>query len=141
MLERYERAVQYYETDQMGIVHHSNYARWFEEARCFILDKAGLPYAKMEENGVLVPVLSVSATFRRYFKYGDIFSLHVAITKFNGVKMEVSYKVYNKASGELCTEGCSSHCFVKSDMKPFNMKKEMPEMYDTIYGLLNSSEI
>ena len=52
----YEHKVQYYETDQMGIVHHSNYIRWFEEARVDVLDQIGIGYKKMEEAGVISPV-------------------------------------------------------------------------------------
>ena len=53
----FERKANYYETDQMGIVHHSNYIRWFEEARLEMLRAMGLPYKKMEDNGILIPVL------------------------------------------------------------------------------------
>lgn len=49
----FERTAKYYETDQMGIVHHSNYIRWFEEARIELMNHVGLPYRQMEENGIL----------------------------------------------------------------------------------------
>lgn len=48
----YERRAQYYETDQMGVVHHSNYIRWFEEARVFFMDQMGFGYDEMEKSGV-----------------------------------------------------------------------------------------
>ena len=57
----YRHRVQYYETDQMKVVHHSNYIRWFEEARTDFLEKSGFSYAWMEEQGIIIPVLSVSA--------------------------------------------------------------------------------
>ena len=60
----YEHKVQYYETDQMGIVHHSNYIRWFEEARVDVLDQIGIGYKKMEEAGVISPVLEVHAAYK-----------------------------------------------------------------------------
>ena len=59
-LHPYQRRVNYYETDQMSIVHHSNYIRWFEEARLDLLDQAGLNYRKMEATGIIVPVVDVS---------------------------------------------------------------------------------
>ena len=55
----YRRKALYYETDQMKIVHHSNYIRWFEEVRTEYLESRGFPYAKMDELGVMIPVLSV----------------------------------------------------------------------------------
>ena len=48
-IEPYERTAHYYETDRMGIIHHSNYIRWFEETRIHYLDKAGYPYSEMEK--------------------------------------------------------------------------------------------
>lgn len=54
-IEPYERTAHYYETDRMGIIHHSNYIRWFEETRIHYLDKAGYPYSEMEKDGVMIP--------------------------------------------------------------------------------------
>ena len=69
--EIYERKVMYYETDRMRIVHHSNYIRWFEEARLYYMEKRGLPYEKMEENGVMIPVLSVDCRYHVPVKFGQ----------------------------------------------------------------------
>lgn len=132
----YERKVQYYETDRMKIVHHSNYARWFEEARLDYLEKAGLPYDLMEEKGILIPVLSVTSNFRMAFSFGDTFQVYLACTKFNGIKCEFEYKVLNKENGDVYTTGSSSHCFVDKNMKPFNMKKLYPDMYNILSGLV-----
>ncbi|HJB35179.1 MAG TPA: acyl-CoA thioesterase, partial [Candidatus Blautia merdipullorum] len=59
----YEHKTQYYETDQMGIIHHSNYIRWFEEARVDFMDRCGFSYAQMEKDGLISPVLSVSCEY------------------------------------------------------------------------------
>ena len=67
----YKHLVQYYETDQMGIVHHSNYIRWFEEARSYILEENGFGYKKMEELGIISPVLSVNARYKSMTHYYD----------------------------------------------------------------------
>ena len=56
----YAHKVQYYETDMMGMVHHANYIRWMEEARIDFMDRLGFSYRKMEEEGVVSPVRSVS---------------------------------------------------------------------------------
>ena len=55
-MKDYIRKVQYYETDRMGIVHHSNYIRWFEEARIFYMEKMGYSYSEMEKTGIMIPV-------------------------------------------------------------------------------------
>lgn len=125
----YEREVQYYETDQMQIVHHSNYIRWFEEARLQAMKFLGVPYDVLEEKGILIPVLSASAVYRMAFRFGDTFSIQLKIVKFNGLKMDLAYKVYNKETGVLSTTGETSHAFLGRDRKPLRLKKEFPEIY------------
>ena len=68
---RWKHKAQYYETDQMGIVHHSNYIRWFEEARTEFLNAIGFGYKKLEEQGIISPVLSVTCTFKQMTYYED----------------------------------------------------------------------
>ena len=60
----FERKINYYETDRMGVVHHSNYIRFLEEARCDWLEKAGMPFSVLEENGITIPVLGVNCTYK-----------------------------------------------------------------------------
>ena len=55
----YERKINYYETDKMGIVHHSNYIRFLEEARCRWLESVDMPFYVMEENGKIIGTLAV----------------------------------------------------------------------------------
>lgn len=126
----YEREVQYYETDQMQIVHHSNYIRWFEETRLHAMKIMGVPYDLLEEKGIIIPVLSASAVYRMAFRFGDVFSVRMKIVKFNGLKMEVVYEVYHKNTGILYTTGETSHAFLDRNMKPLRLKKEFPEIYE-----------
>ncbi len=128
----YEREVQYYETDQMQIVHHSNYIRWFEEARLDYMKQLGLDYCKLEKEGIIIPVLSAEATYRMAFRYGDRFQVLLKLTKFNGIKMVISYEVYNKITGVLHTTGETSHCFLDKEMKPLSLKKKKPELYNCL---------
>ena len=67
----YEHRVQYYETDQMKVVHHSNYIRWFEEARIDFFEQIGLGYKECEEKGIMSPVTSVSARYKTPVKFYD----------------------------------------------------------------------
>ena len=75
----YQHKVQYYETDQMGIVHHSNYIRWFEEARTDYMEKMGMGYDQMEEKGILSPVLSVDAEYLQMVHFGGTVTIEVFI--------------------------------------------------------------
>lgn len=79
-MEVYRHKTQYYETDQMGIVHHSNYIRWFEEARTDFLEKLGMGYDRMEAEGIISPVLSVSCEYRTMTHFGETVAIAVALT-------------------------------------------------------------
>lgn len=133
----YERTVNYYETDRMGIVHHSNYIRFMEEARIELLSRLGMPYDKMEEAGVLIPVLSVSCEYRKSFQFGDIMQIQVYPISFNGIKLKLGYRIYKKETGELHTTGETGHCFLDKNMKMIRFKRDYPEFYS---GLAKWSE-
>lgn len=64
-MKPYIHQVQYYETDRMGITHHSNYIRWMEEARVAFLEELGWGYAKLEEMGIISPVTKAACEFKR----------------------------------------------------------------------------
>lgn len=136
----YEREVYYYETDRMQIVHHSNYARWLEEARMWFMKEIGYDYPLLEAKGILIPVLSVETQFRKAFKYGDTFQIYLSSVKFNGIKSEFKYEIRNKENGELYTTGRSSHCFTDVDLKPFNMKKLYPQMFADFASYVEKEE-
>ncbi len=128
----YIHKVQYYETDKMGIVHHSNYIRWFEEARVDWLEQIGCTMQSIEADGVLIPVMSVTCNYHSMVRFGDEVAVAIKISKFNGVKIEMEYEIRDVATGELRTTGSSSHCFIDKDGKLISLKKSKPEMYETL---------
>ena len=132
----YERKINYYETDKMGVVHHSNYIRFFEEARCEFLQEAGLPYDMLESKGIMSPVLDFSCKYKQHVTFGDIIEIHTTIKEFSGVKFTVSYSVYNKKTGDLCVTGESNHCFTDTNIKPLNLKKKFPDIYEKFNSLI-----
>lgn len=136
----YKHKVQYYETDQMKIVHHSNYIRWFEEARTDFLEKAGFSYAWMEEHGIIIPVLSVSAEYKSMVHYGEDVLIYPIVEAFNGVRLAIRYEIRNAETGELKTTGTSSHCFLDAEYRPLRLKKEFPEVYQMFEDSLEIRE-
>ena len=90
-MEKYKHKVQYYETDKMGFVHHSNYIRWFEEARSNFFEKIGAPYAVTESMGIISPVLSVSCDYKKSCFYGEDIIIQTTLEKMGNVKFFVSY--------------------------------------------------
>lgn len=125
----YEHKVQYYETDQMGIVHHSNYIRWFEEARSYVLEEAGFGYKEMEEYGILSPVLTVKAEYRSMTRYADVVLIHTRVVSYNGIKLVLSYEIVDKNSKKLRCIGESSHCFLDREGSPVSLKRSYPEIH------------
>ena len=128
----FERKINYYETDKMGIVHHSNYIRFLEEARCQFLTDIGLPYDKLEEMGILIPVLGVQCEYKRHVTFGDAIIIKLKITEFTGVKMTISYEIFNKNTNELITIAETKHCFTNDSLRPINLKKYSEEAYNKL---------
>ncbi len=122
-IKPYLHKAQYYETDQMGFVHHSNYIRWFEEARCDFMEQMGMGYREMEEAGILCPVLSVQCEYRASVYFQDTVEIRLAIKAYNGVKLTISYTITDQATGKLRTRGETSHCFLNRQGKILSLKK------------------
>ena len=97
----YEHHAKYYETDQMGIIHHSNYIKWMEEARMDLMEQIGLSYKQMEEMEIISPVLSVSCEYHSMVHFDDTVVIETKITKYNGIKMELEYKSDNRYWNEI----------------------------------------
>ncbi|MGM9521215.1 MAG: acyl-CoA thioesterase [Oscillospiraceae bacterium] len=124
MPEPYSRRVYYYETDNMGIVHHANYIRWMEEARMDFMRKIGYVYTDMEADGIIMPVTGVSCRYIHSMHFDDVFSITVKMTKFSGVRLSLSYQIFSVTDGILAAEGESSHCFLDAKSRfPVNLKK------------------
>lgn len=128
----YQREVYYYETDRMGIVHHSNYIRWMEEARIDYLRQIGLPYDRMEAQGILIPVLSVQTEYKKAFRYGDSFSIGLLLEGFTGLKFTITYRIYHTETKELHATGRSGHGFVDEQLLPIRMKRDYPDIYERL---------
>ncbi|MCQ2965433.1 MAG: acyl-CoA thioesterase [Alphaproteobacteria bacterium] len=133
----YNHKVQYYETDKMGIVHHSNYIRWMEEARTDYLSSIGWGYDVFEKQGIISPVVSVKAEYKNTSTFGDTISIEIKIEKFNGIRMEVSY-IMKKNNDQIVFIGYSEHCFLNADGRLVNAKKTYPDFYSKIQELMTA---
>ena len=88
--------VRYYETDKMGIVHHSNFLRYLEIARLEWLNKLGLDYNEIEKNGIILPVVDVSISYKQPARYGDNLRVQVSLKDRPKVTINFDYKVINQ---------------------------------------------
>ena len=132
----YERRINYYETDKMGIVHHSNYIRFLEEARCYMQDKSKMPYSIFEKKGITIPVLGVNVKYKHPVTFDDVIVIKLFVKDFNGVRLTVGYEITNKKNGELVLTGETKHCFTDFDLKPVRLQKQMPEFYDRFIEIM-----
>lgn len=126
----YQHKVQYYETDKMGIVHHSNYIRWMEEARIDFLSQIGWDYKKLEDIGIISPVTAVECKYKYSTTFSDLIVISVQIEEFKGVKLKLKYEM--KREDVLVCEGYSEHCFLNKAGKVISLKREYPEIYDAL---------
>lgn len=133
----YERKINYYETDRMGIVHHSNYIRFMEEARCKMLENYDFPYSAFEEKGVMIPVLGVNCSFKHHVTFNDEIIIKPYIKEFNGVRLTMGYTITNKITGELVLTGETKHCFTDMNLKPIRLQNKIPEYYEKYVSLLD----
>ncbi len=102
MRSELELDVRYYETDQMGIVHHSNYIRYFECGRSDMLVKAGLPIDKIEECGVMLPVISVECRYRKPARMGERIRIVTIIDKVPLAKLIIKNEIFGPDGSLLC---------------------------------------
>jgi acyl-CoA thioester hydrolase len=133
----YRRRVKYYETDRMGVVHHSNYLRILEDARMEWLRENLLSYSQLEKMGIIIPAVSASGNFLNFLRYDDPFKVEIILTKFSGVKMTFHYRVINTDTCAICYQGDSSHFFATdNDYKPYlTFRKKYPELYKKMTAL------
>lgn len=132
----YIRKVQYYETDKMGFVHHSNYIRWFEEARIEFLEQSGYPYEKLEGQGLIAPVLSVSCKYKMSIRFGQTVKITAKLKEYGIVRHRFVYTVSDAATGEVHATGETSHCFLNEKGRVVAIKKIDPELNELFASLL-----
>lgn len=131
----YKRIINYYETDRMRVVHHSNYIRFLEEARCRWMESVNLPMEAVEEAGYTIPTLELNIKYKYHVTSGDVISITPKITDFNGVRMTVGYDVIDEKSKNVVIEAWTKHCFTDNSLRPVNIKKKDEHIYNVFNNL------
>lgn len=135
----YERKINYYETDRMGVVHHSNYIRYLEEARTEWLEVLNMPFDLLEKNEITIPVLGVNCTYKYHVTFGDTILIKTYAKEYTGVRMTIGYEVTDKKNGNIVLTGETKHCFTDSNLKPINLKKYAPQFHEKFLKLLEDN--
>jgi len=108
--------VRYSETDQMSFVYHGNYAQYFEMGRIEWLRKLGISYKKMEESGVMLPVISLNTNYLKPAKYDDLLTLKTTLVNKPLVKIKFEFEIRNE-SDEILTKANVTLAFINSITK------------------------
>ena len=116
--DKIEFRVRYGETDQMSYVYHGNYAAYFEMGRTEWLRKLGVSYKKMEEEGIMLPVINLNTNYIKPAKYDDVLTLKTTLAKIPTARIEFNFEITNQKN-ELLTTATATLVFV-------NMKTNRP---------------
>ena len=130
----YKHEVKYYECDRMGITHHSNYVRFMEEARVDFLDALGYGFDRIEAEGVVSPVISISCNYKHPTTFKDLIEIEVVISRIQDLKFEFTYTM--RCAGQVVCVGQSVHCFTENG-RPIVIARRLPELYQAIQSRLN----
>lgn len=137
----YERKANYYETDQMGIIHHSNYIRWFEEARVDFMEKIGFGYQQAVAHGIDFALTGLSCEYKSPTRFADTVLIRVWISQYSASRLAMSYEIIDPKSGEIRCTGETRHCyFDNAKQRPVSLPKALPELHAIIQALLAETE-
>jgi acyl-CoA thioester hydrolase len=118
--------VRYAETDQMGVVYHSNYLVWFEIGRVDFIRSLGMDYRSMEqEDGLGIAVVDVAARYKSPARYDDELKIETRLAAARGPVIKFQYRVLRDTDDVLLCEGETVHVVVDREMK----KRSLPEKY------------
>ena len=124
--------VRYAETDQMGIVHHSVYAVWFECGRTAHVEAFGFTYAGLEDEGAWLPLLSLTCTFHRPMKYGQTAYVKTRLIRAERTRLLFGYAVHAEPDGPVCVSGTTEHAWTGPDLKPVNLSRRHPDLFNRL---------
>lgn len=128
--------VRYAETDQMGIVHHSNYYVYFETAREDFIEGASISYKNMEEAGVMMPLVETQCKYYEGAKYADKLIVETMLEELSPVKVALNYNVIREIDGKLLAKGKTVQAFVdKNTFRIINLKKKYTELWGKLERL------
>lgn len=132
MISKSKITVRYAETDKMGIAHHANYPIWYEVARTDLIKKIGMTYTEMESIGVGVPLIELQCKYMGAAYYEDELTIEAKVSRVTPVKLEFEYKIYKDGNQKPINTGRTLHALVNKDLRPVNVKKNYPDLYEKL---------
>lgn len=125
--------VRYAETDQMKVVHHSNYYVYFETAREDFIMGSGISYKDIEDIGIMMPLIETQCKYIEGAKYADELIIETTLEEISPIKIVLQYKVIREKDNKIISKGRTVQAFVnKENFKVLNIKRKNPELWDKI---------
>ena len=121
--------VRYAETDQMGVVYHSNYFVWFEIGRTDWLRETGWTYREMEADGIQLPVIEAHCEYRTGARYDDDVEIRTRARQLSAVRVQFDYEAKRRADGALLATGHTVHATIDRDGRPLRMPNRVKDLF------------
>ncbi|MDR6879150.1 thioesterase family protein [Bacillus sp. 3255] len=139
----HQMRVRYAETDQMGVVYHTNYLNWFEIGRTELIRELGYPYRTIEDKGLLLPVVEADIKFLKPARYDDLVTVYTRVLEKSSVRLHFTYEIRrenegaaasapDERPGDLLVTGTTRHVWVNPSWKPIRIDKEAPELWQLL---------
>jgi len=122
----------YADTDAMGVVYHTNYIKWFEVGRSELLRSLGYPYARMEEEGILLPLAECSCKYRSPAVYDDMLEITARLAEMKGATLTLEYEIRKQETGELLVTGATKHAITDAGFKPIRLRVKNPALNELL---------
>ncbi len=127
-----EIRVPYADTDAMGIVYHSNYIKYFEVGRGELLRGIGFPYRRMEEEGIMLPVIECACKYKTPAVYDDVLEVRSMVAEVKAATITLHYEIRRQEDGVLLVTGMSKHAVTNTSLKPVRLKAHFPSLFDQL---------
>lgn len=131
--------VRYAETDQMGVVHHSVYPVWFECGRTEFIKNFGISYAELERLGLMLPLSRLSCEYKSPIRYGETVLVKTRLIRGTKARLVIGYDVYAEERNVLCGHGITEHAWTDTTLKPVNIAKFKPELYERLLSMYSGA--
>ena len=129
-----EIRVSYADTDGMGIVHHTNYLKYFEVGRTEYLREIGYPYSRLEADGIWLPAASIYCEYKLPAKYDDLLIVNTKVKELKSATIIMEYVINKKETGEVVVKGETKHPITDDKLKPIRLRNINPELYEFLKG-------
>lgn len=130
--------VRYAETDQMGVVHHSVYPVWFECGRTEFIKHFRISYDELERQGLMLPLARLSCEYKTPIRYGETVLVKTRLLEATKARLVIGYEVFSEERNTLCAKGSTEHAWTGTHLRPVNIAKYRPELYQKLLPMFNS---